>query len=72
MNYNILHLVTCNVYCPYSSDCIVLVVVSSMCLHCKEQNRKFETIIPRKGISPNFHFHVSVSDLYIPTIGCLF
>ncbi len=38
----------------------------------KNQYRKFETNIPRKGIarghSPNFHIHVSVSDLYIPTI----
>jgi hypothetical protein len=36
------------------------------------QYRKFETIIPKKefrGLSPNFHIHVSVSDFYIPTIG---
>jgi hypothetical protein len=29
-------------------------------------------IFPEKelrGLSPNFHIHVSVSDLYIPTIG---
>jgi hypothetical protein len=36
------------------------------------QYRKFQTNIPREGIapglSPNFHIHVSVSDLYIPTI----
>jgi hypothetical protein len=33
---------------------------------------KFETNIPRKEIarlSPNFHIHVSASDLYIPTTG---
>jgi|LakMenEpi03Aug12_release.lakeMendotaPanAssembly.Ray.scaffolds.fasta_scaffold767600_1 hypothetical protein len=32
----------------------------------------FETNIPRKDIEQpqsNFHIHVSVSDLYIPTIG---
>jgi hypothetical protein len=37
----------------------------------KKQYRKFETDIPKKelrGHSPNFHIHVSVSDLYIPTI----
>jgi hypothetical protein len=38
----------------------------------KIQYRKFETKILRKGIarscSPNFHIHVSVSHLYIPTI----
>jgi hypothetical protein len=29
-------------------------------------------VLPEKklrGLSPNFHIHVSVSDLYIPTIG---
>jgi hypothetical protein len=38
----------------------------------KTKCRKLETNIPRKGmcgLSPNFHIHVSVSDLYIPTIG---
>jgi hypothetical protein len=38
----------------------------------KTQYRKFETNISRKGmrsLSPNFHIHASVSDLYIPTIG---
>jgi hypothetical protein len=37
----------------------------------KNQYRKLETNIFRKelrGHSPNFHIHVSVSDLYIPTI----
>jgi hypothetical protein len=35
----------------------------------KNQYRKLETNIPRKGIAwPNFHIHVSESDLYIPTI----
>jgi hypothetical protein len=36
------------------------------------QYRKFETYITIKGIaslSPYFHMHVSVSDLYSPTIG---
>ena len=35
-------------------------------------HRKFEKNIPRNetaGLVPNFHIHVSVSDLYIPTIG---
>ena len=38
----------------------------------KIKYRKFETNIPRKGIwglSPNFHIHVSLIDLFIPTIG---
>ncbi len=40
--------------------------------NAKTRYRKFETNIPKKGLrglSPNFHIHVSVSDLYIPTIG---
>jgi hypothetical protein len=38
----------------------------------KTKCRKFETNIPRKGISgpsPNFNIHVPVSELYIPTMG---
>jgi hypothetical protein len=37
----------------------------SLCYTAKTQYRKFET---RKRKSPNFHIHVSVSDLCIPTI----
>jgi len=42
------------------------------CIKAVRQNNtlygKFETNIPRPRI-PNFCIHVSVSDLYIPTIG---
>jgi hypothetical protein len=41
----------------------------------KTKCRKFKTNIPRKGISglsPNFHIHVSVSELYIPAMGLPF
>jgi hypothetical protein len=42
-------------------------------LHCKDKNQKFsKQIFPEKeyrGLIPNFHIHVSVSDLYIPTFG---
>ncbi len=42
-------------------------------LHCKDKNQKFSKLIfPEKeyrGLIPNFHIHVSVSDLYIPTFG---
>ncbi len=40
----------------------------------KNQYQKFEKIFPEKelhGHSPNFYIHVSVSDLYIPTIDLL-
>jgi hypothetical protein len=39
----------------------------------KTKYRNFQTNIPPekeyRGLSPNFHIHASVSDLYIPTIG---
>jgi hypothetical protein len=41
-------------------------------VHCKEKFRKMKQIFPEKeyrGLSPNFHIHVSVSELYIPTMG---
>jgi hypothetical protein len=42
-------------------------------LHCKDKIPKFRNKYSRKGISgsqsQNFHIYVSVSDLYIPTIG---
>ncbi len=40
-----------------------------MCTHCREI---WIYVFPKKelrGLSPNFHIHVSVSDLYIPTFG---
>jgi hypothetical protein len=49
--------------------------LSACCLYvctAKTKCRKFETNIPRKeyrGLSPNFHIHVSVSELFIPTMG---
>jgi hypothetical protein len=42
--------------------------------HCKDTIHNTENskqIFPEKesrGLSPNFHIHVSVSDLYIPTM----
>jgi hypothetical protein len=46
-----------------------------ICITAKTKCREFETNIPRKGISgPQFQFpiHVSVSELYIPTMGLPF
>ncbi len=57
MNCNILHLVICYVYCIVlctfcsDCDCIVLVVFSSMCLHCKDTIPKVRNNTPRKGIA---------------------
>jgi hypothetical protein len=38
----------------------------------RQNAENLKQIFPEKkyrGLSPNFHIHVSVSDLYIPTIG---
>ncbi len=44
-----------------------------ICLTLQRQNTEIsKQIFPEKeyrGLSPNFHIHASVSDLYIPTIG---
>jgi hypothetical protein len=59
---------------PYLSTSLSPRLFLSPSLHCKGTMRKFETNIPRKGTarhSPNFPIHVSVSDLYIPTIDLL-
>jgi hypothetical protein len=41
----------------------------------KTKCQNFKQIFPEKeyrGLSPNFHIHVSVSELYIPTMGLPF
>jgi hypothetical protein len=53
---------------------IPLHIYVSICkLICNILQRNLNLCIPRKGIarphSPNFHIHVSVSDLHIPTLG---
>jgi hypothetical protein len=44
----------------------------SIIMHCKEKNAEnWKQIFPEKeyrGLSPNFQIHVSVSELYIPTM----
>ena len=38
----------------------------------RQNAENLKQILPEKeyrGLSPNFHIHVSVSDLYIPSIG---
>ncbi len=39
------------------------------CTHCKENPIYVFLFWELRGLSPNFHIHVSVSDLYIPRIG---
>jgi hypothetical protein len=38
-------------------------------LHCKENPIYVFLFWELRGLSPNFHIHVSESDLYIPRIG---
>ncbi len=41
----------------------------SMPAHCNENAIYVFLFWELRGLSPNFHIHVSVSDLYIPRIG---
>jgi hypothetical protein len=48
-------------------------MLGSVCTLCRHNTKNSKQIFPEKelhGLSPNFDIHVSVSDLYIPTI-CL-
>jgi hypothetical protein len=38
-------------------------------MHCNENPPYVFLFWELRGLSPNFHIHVSVSDLYIPRIG---
>ncbi len=40
-------------------------------MHCKVTIPKIKIFLEKdlRGLSPNFHIHVSVSNLYFPTIG---
>jgi hypothetical protein len=38
-------------------------------MHCKQDPIYVIPEMKLRGLMPNFHIHVSVSDLYIPTIG---
>jgi hypothetical protein len=37
--------------------------------HCTKKSKQLFPEMKLRGLVPNFHIHVSVSDLYIPTIG---
>ncbi len=51
-------------------------IIRNPIIHCKDKIPKnFKQIFPEKeyrGLSPNFHIHVSVSELYIPMMGLPF
>jgi hypothetical protein len=58
----------------YTSYCLLtLAVVSPACWKEEAEEgytaRKISFMYSLRGLSPNFHIHVSVSDLYIPRIG---
>jgi hypothetical protein len=38
-------------------------------MHCTENSNQIFPKMKLCGLVPNFHIHVSVGDLYIPTIG---
>jgi hypothetical protein len=52
--------------------CILNVSIRSetiLCIHCNENSIYVFLFWELCGLSPNFHIHLSVSDLYIPRIG---
>jgi hypothetical protein len=56
----------------HSVGLIMLQCRSSNALAALQNTEILKQIFPEKeywGLSPNFHMHASVSDLYIPTIG---
>jgi len=46
--------------------------VPGLTLHCKEGPIYVFPEMKLRGLVPHFHIHLSVSDLYIPTIGPTF
>jgi hypothetical protein len=56
----------------YSQKCIEKIIQGYIYALQRRNTENFETNIPRRGIvrhQSHFHIHVSVSNLYIPTIG---
>ncbi len=47
----------------------IIVELSHFLMHCNENPIYVFSENELRGLSPNFHIHVSVSDLYIPRIG---
>ncbi len=59
-----------------SSKYTAIIAITSTCAptvarqrHCLENSKQIFPEIKLRGLVPSFHIHVSVSDLYIPTIG---
>jgi hypothetical protein len=58
------------VLCYYKSTLGLNVQSSSkVVVHCNENPFYVFIFWELRGLSPNFHIHVSVSDLYIPKVG---
>jgi hypothetical protein len=49
--------------------CIASEELSNATQHCKQDPIEVFPEMKPRSIIPNFHIHVSVSDLYIPMIG---
>jgi hypothetical protein len=53
----------------YSKPCLLCLRDSVRHLHCNGNSVYIFLFWELRNLSPNFHIHVSVSDLYIPRIG---
>jgi hypothetical protein len=65
------------VVCSYEPVWYVPICSSVLCAYAlqRQNAENLKQIFPEKeyrGLSPNFHIHVSVSKLYIPTMGLPF
>ncbi len=79
-SFVVLFLDACSIFMVYwkSENTCILIYWFSVWIrlkhtHCKDKIPKFRNKYSQKkknrGLSPNFHIHASVSNLYLPTIG---
>jgi hypothetical protein len=63
-------MVSCHILLPFSSRYNTLKSIASTLQRQNAENlKKIFTEKEYQGLNPNFHIHVSVSQLYIPTRG---
>ncbi len=63
------HMKVNNSFCSSVYASAVIWFRSAQSSHCKEISIYLFAEKELRGLSPNFHIHVSLSDLYIPTLG---
>jgi hypothetical protein len=66
-----IHLSSLCLHNPHIFSCLLFLFTYTICccLHCNGNSVYIFLFLELRGLSPNFHIHVSVSDLYISRIG---